>query len=118
MHELSICQATLKQILDIGQSYPNHVVSCITLKIGPLSGVEPFLLEQAFPLASINTIAENAELIIEHLPVKILCLQCDTESKTPPNRLLCQKCGAWQTKLISGDEMLLASLEFQELTIE
>ena len=116
MHELSICQATLGQIIQISQKYPNHTVSSITLQIGPLSGVEPLLLEQAFPLVSVNTIAENAKLIIEHLPVKIICLQCNTESETPPNRLLCKQCGTWKTKLISGDEMLLASLEFQEST--
>ncbi|MDM8569602.1 hydrogenase maturation nickel metallochaperone HypA [Thiotrichales bacterium HSG1] len=113
MHELSICQATIEQIINIGRDYPNRIVSSITLQIGPLSGVEPLLLEQAFPLVSINTITENAKLIIESLPVKVRCLLCGNESEVAANRLLCQKCGAWQTKLISGDEMLLASLEFE-----
>jgi hydrogenase nickel incorporation protein HypA/HybF len=112
MHELSICQALLNQVLEVAQDYPKHQVESITLKIGPLSGVEPQLLEQAFPLASIDTIAQGATLIIEHLPVKVRCLQCGAESETAPNRLLCQSCGHWQTQLQSGDEMLLASIEF------
>jgi len=112
MHELSICQALLKQVLDIAIDYPDHKIESITLKIGLLSGVEPLLLEPAFPLASAGTLAEKAKLIIESLPVKIRCLQCGAESDPPPNRLLCQHCGHWQTQLLGGDEMLLASIEF------
>ncbi len=112
MHELSVCQAIVNQIIDIATDYPNHQVESITLKIGPLSGVEPLLLEQAFPFASAGTIADGAKLITEHLPVRVHCSQCGTESETPPNRLLCQNCGDWRTKLRSGDEMLLASVEF------
>jgi len=104
MHELSICQALLN---------PGHQVESITLKIGHLSGVEPKLLEPAFPLVSTGTLAETAKLMIESLPVKIRCLQCGAESAPPPNRLLCQHCGHWQTQLLSGDEMLLASIEFR-----
>ncbi len=112
MHELSVCQALLKQVLDIAQDYPGHQVETITLKIGPLSGVEPQLLEQAFPIASVGTLAEAAKLIIEQLPVTVRCLQCGAESEVLPNRLLCQHCGDWRTQLQSGDEMLLASIEF------
>ncbi len=112
MHELSICQATLKQVFDVAQEYHNHQIKSITLKIGPLSGVEPLLLEQAFSIASAGTIAENAQLNIEQLPVKVRCLQCGAETETSTNRLLCQHCGNWQTQLLSGDEMLLASIEF------
>jgi len=112
MHELSVCQAMLKQVLDIAQDYPDHQVKSITLKIGHLSGVEPLLLEQAFPFASVDTIAESAKLIIDNLPVKVRCLQCGAESETAPNQLLCQHCGDWRTQLQSGDEMVLASIEF------
>ncbi|MDM8561008.1 hydrogenase maturation nickel metallochaperone HypA [Candidatus Parabeggiatoa sp. HSG14] len=112
MHELSICQALLKQVSNIAQDYPEHKVESITLKIGPLSGVEPLLLEQAFPLAAAGSLVDGAKLIIENLPVKVCCLQCGAESKVLPNRLLCQHCGDWRTKLQSGDEMLLASIEF------
>ncbi len=112
MHELSICQSLIKQVLEIAQAYPGHRVESITLKIGPLSGVEPSLLKSAFPLVCPETCAEEAQLIIEDLPIKIRCLQCGTESETVANRLLCQYCGDWRTQLQSGDEMLLASIEF------
>ena len=76
-----------------------------------MSGIEPGLLAQAFPLARAGTVAEKAALIIESLPVRVRCQSCGAESETTPNRLLCGQCGDNQIQLLSGDEMLLASME-------
>jgi len=45
--------------------------------------------------------------------VRVHCNECGAETDAAPNRLLCGSCGAWQTRLISGDEMLLANLELR-----
>ena len=111
MHELSICLALMQQVERIGAEHGARGVASILLRVGPLSGVEPPLLERAFPLAATGTIAENAELLIEQTGVRVRCNQCGEESAAAPNRLLCGRCGDWRTRLVSGDEMLLASLE-------
>lgn len=112
MHELAICQSILSQVETLAQQHQAKQIVEITLKIGLLAGVESELLKQAFPLAAAGSCAENAELKIENIPVKVKCSQCNTESEVQPNRLLCQSCGDWRTKVISGDEMLLARIEF------
>jgi hydrogenase nickel incorporation protein HypA/HybF len=111
MHELAVSQQILIQVEQIAGERNARSVSAITLRIGPLSGIEPHLLEQAFPLAVAGSIAENAELIIETLPVRVRCNRCGAETEASVNRLLCGECGDYHTRLISGDEMLLASLE-------
>lgn len=111
MHELSVCQALLSQVEEIARSRAARAVSRITVHIGPLAGVEPALLQQAYPLARAGTRANEAELIIERLPVRVRCEQCGTESEVPANRLICKGCGDWRTQLIGGDELLLASVE-------
>lgn len=83
------------QINEIALQNRASAIESITLQIGPLSGVEAPLLKQAFPFAAAQTIAANVELIIEELPVVIQCNQC----------------GDYHTQLLSGDEMLLASVE-------
>jgi len=111
VHELSICQAMLQQVEAIAAQRQARGVTSITIRIGPLSGVEPDLLQHAFPMARAGTVAAEARLIVERLPIRVRCEQCDAETEATPNRLLCGACGDWHTRLVSGDEMLLASVE-------
>jgi len=116
MHELSVCRAMLNQATAIATQHQADAVDKITLRIGPLSGVEPRLLRDAFPIARIGTVAERAELIIEQPLARVRCLQCGAESDCAPNRLLCSACGDARTQLLSGDELLLVSMELTPAT--
>ena len=111
MHEFAVCQDMLHQIESIAAEQQAAAVDMVTVRIGPLSGIEAHLLTQAFPLAAAGTIAEKAELIVEALPIKVKCQSCGAETEAKPNRLVCGQCGDYHTQLLSGDEMLLASLE-------
>lgn len=115
MHELSVCIALMEQVERIAQEHRAGRVERIVLQLGPLSGVEAPLLEHAWPLAATGTLAAAAELVIETAPVKVKCTQCGAESEVVPNRLLCAACGDYRTRLVSGDEMLLANLELSQL---
>ncbi len=116
MHELSICQALIKQVAVIAKQHNADEVSRILVQIGPLAGVVPELLERAFFVANKNTIAEHSVLVIESLPIRVSCDQCGAQTDAQANRLLCGKCGDWHTKLLSGDELLLASVELTTST--
>ena len=111
MHELSICQSMLGQLEHLVQE--NHAlgVHAVRVQIGPLAGVEADLLAQAFPLAMAGSVAQDAELIVESLPIRVRCQQCGAVSEATASRLVCAQCGGWHTTLLSGDEMLLASVE-------
>lgn len=111
MHELSVCQALLDQVALIANQHRATNVANITVQIGPLSGVESGLLAQAFPLARAGTIAEAAQLAIEPTPVRVHCDTCGAETDAAVNRLLCGACGDYRTYLVSGDELLLVSVE-------
>jgi hydrogenase nickel incorporation protein HypA/HybF len=114
MHELSVCQALIGQVQDIARQHRATSVTVVNVRIGPLSGVEPDLLEQAFPLASAGTVAEASRLVIEKLPVRVRCETCGAETAAEANRLICGRCGDWHTRLLGGDEMLLASVELEK----
>jgi len=113
MHELAICRGLVNQVSAIAAEHNAQNVDKIFLKIGPLSGVEPDLLRSAFPIASAESIAAKATLIIQSLPVRVRCKICHTESEVLINRMLCGQCGDWQTELISGDELLLERVELE-----
>jgi hydrogenase nickel incorporation protein HypA/HybF len=111
MHELAICGSVLMQVLAVAASHDGAAVGRITLRIGPLAGVEPDLLSAAFPIVAAGTLCDGAILAIEGIDVQVRCRGCGAISVVRPNRLLCAGCGAWQVTLLGGDEMLLASVE-------
>ncbi|HTV52344.1 MAG TPA: hydrogenase maturation nickel metallochaperone HypA [Steroidobacteraceae bacterium] len=113
MHELSICQALLAQVAGVAREQQARRIIAITVRIGPLSGVEPALLESAYPLASAGTPAANAALIIERPGVRVRCRECGAECEVSASSLLCTACGGWRTELLSGDELLLARVELE-----
>ncbi len=113
MHELSVCQSLIHQVTTIAHEHRAQSVSRIKLMIGPLSGVEPQLLAQAFPIARAGTVADEADLVIESLAITVRCRDCGAETEAEPNRLICDHCGNWHTDVISGDELLLASVELK-----
>lgn len=114
MHELSLCIALMQQLERVAQEQQAGSVIRVVLRLGPLSGVEAPLLKHAWPLASVGTLAEAAELEIEATAVTVACTECHAVSEATPNRLLCAKCGDFRTRLVSGDELLLASVELSD----
>ena len=112
MHELSICQALIAKVEEIAAARSGQVRK-VRLGIGPLSGVEPQLLEDAYPLACAGTCAEGSELEIEPTNIRVRCHSCGAESVAAANRLVCGKCGDWRTELLSGDELLLLQIELE-----
>ena len=115
MHELSVCLSLLREVERIARENNAGRVTKIAVTVGPLSGVEPDLLQNAYPLAVAGTIAEDAEFQIEVSTIVVTCSQCGAESPARPNRLLCGACGDYRTNLVSGDEMILQSLELDDI---
>ena len=111
MHELSVAQALVEQVDAVIDRHGATQVSLVRLRIGPLAGVVPELLATAFPLAAAGSRMEHAELELVHAPIQVNCQTCGAETEAAMNRLLCGACGDWHTQVISGDELLLESVE-------
>lgn len=115
MHELAICQALMDRINSLAQRYDGVRLERVVLLVGPLSGAEPKLLRNAFPLAAAGSVAAEATLDIEFSPVQIRCRRCEITTTVPGPNLCCPGCGNWQTQLVGGDELVLQRLEFESM---
>lgn len=113
MHEFAVCQGLLSQVARIAAEQGSDKVERILLQVGGLSGVEPSLLERAFEVARIGTVAEQAALEIESGPVVVRCRECGGSSAVPPNRLLCGYCGDWKVSVTEGEELMLLSVDLE-----
>jgi len=110
VHELSLCDDLLSQVKTIAAQNNAQSVESITVQIGELSGVEPVLLESAFDLIKVGSIAEQAKLILQTSAVTVFCRECGAESEVPVNKLLCYVCQSNETDVVKGNELILASV--------
>ncbi len=109
MHEVSLMMSIMDIVLKTAEEEQAKSVSRISLEVGAKSGVVVDALEFAFDMVSRETIAENAVLDIEYVPLKGECLSCGClfESK---EFLICSKCGNF-ARAISGQELNIKSIE-------
>jgi hydrogenase nickel incorporation protein HypA/HybF len=113
MHELSVCLSLLQQLQGIAAEQRAQRITRIELGVGPLSGVEPELLRNAWPIAAAGTVAVDAELSIDETGIVVHCRSCNADTAARANRLVCGECGDFRTSLVSGDEMILKRVEFE-----
>ncbi len=113
MHELAVAQALVEQVEGVIRAHQAQRATLIRVRIGPLAGVVPDLLASAFPLAAAGHAMEHAALELVDAPITVRCQTCDAETEAAINRLVCGACGDWHTQIVSGDELLLESVELE-----
>lgn len=112
MHEASIALS----ILDIAEEHCRKAgystIQSIAVDIGSASGVLPDALAMAFDIVKTDTIARNASLIINEIPLGGRCMECSRDFTTEEAFLLkCPNCGGRDFKLTSGRELEVKGIE-------
>lgn len=117
MHEAGIMESALAIVGREAASHGASRVERVTLRVGAISGVEPEALRFAFEALSPGTVADGAELVIETVPARAHCAECDKEFTIESGWLFeCPECRAFSGDVRSGRELELARLEFSEST--
>ena len=111
MHELSIMQSALDQVLEKARQAGASRVHAIRLRIGVLSGVVPDALQFAFEALADGTPAQGAQLLIEDVPARFWCAACAREFAATRMFAECPDCHRPSMELRAGREMELTSLE-------
>lgn len=112
MHELSIAES----IVAVAERHAaGRPVVKIELRVGHLRQVVPSALELAFQLVSRGTLLDGAELAIEDVPARGRCRACGTETTMSGFPLACSACGGLDMEVLTGEELLVDSLELEEI---
>jgi len=114
MHEASIALS----IIDIVQAKCMEEgcssVGSIRLRIGRAAGILPEALVFAFDASKDTTVAKNAKLVIETVPVGGRCRDCRKEFEAPETAqyiLSCPYCGSTSYEITRGREMEILDME-------
>ncbi len=111
MHELSIALSLL-DLVEEEAGRRGVRVTAVHLRLGPLSGVVRDALVSAFELAREGTPQEQANLVIEEVPVVVSCPRCAAPKMLESAwELCCPTCGTPTPEILSGRELDLVALE-------
>lgn len=111
MHELSIAQSIIEVAVEEATRAGAQRIERVKLRVGALSGVVPEALEFAFTVAKQGTIAENAQLEVEYLPVVCRCPNCGVDFEAEGYICACPRCGRLVGEIRQGQELEIEYLE-------
>lgn len=97
--------------VDEGEKHGARKVNRIKIKVGELCGLLPECISYYFDIISRNTIAEDATLDIEKIPVKLKCCDCGGYTSADVRSFRCGICGSQNLKIVEGNEFYVDSLE-------
>lgn len=113
MHELAITEGIMQAAIPEAEKAGAKRILEIRLKIGELSGVFPEYIQEYFSIVSKGTIAEDAKLIINSIPISISCRSCGYNGVIERKKIRCPDCGGTDFKIVSGREYYVDSLEVE-----
>jgi hydrogenase nickel incorporation protein HypA/HybF len=111
MHEISIMQNTLDLALEKANASAARRIHCLRLRVGAMSGIVPEALQFAFEALRQGTLAAEARLDVETVPVCCWCAACQKEFRPKELFYDCPECGRPSTEVRAGLELELVSME-------
>ena len=114
MHELSIAMSIV-ELAEEEAARRGVQVTAVHLKLGALSGVVKQALLGSYEMASDDTPLKGSRLIIEEVPVAVLCSHCQAQRPISSIQLFCcAECGTPAFEIVQGKEIEVVALEIEE----
>ncbi len=112
MHEASIALSLLDIVTQKCREEGYNRVNSIRVRIGRASGVLPEALSFAFDALKIDTIAKDAELLIESVSLGGVCSDCGRSFEVDdPIVLNCPECLSPSFRIERGFEMEMLEMD-------
>ncbi|MAT03448.1 MAG: hydrogenase expression protein HupH [Acidimicrobiaceae bacterium] len=108
MHEFSLCRAIAATVESHADGRP---VSVVRITVGHFRQVVPDSMVHCWELQVHGTELDGSRLVIDEVPAVIECAGCGarTTLELPVHR--CGQCDSLSTRLISGEEFLIDSID-------
>jgi hydrogenase nickel incorporation protein HypA/HybF len=108
VHELSICTAIAKIAHQAAAGRP---VERVRVDIGHLRQVVPDTLRHSWEMVVFGTELDSVPLEVREVPAVIECRTCGARTELDVPILRCGQCGSTGIDVVSGDELLVTSLD-------
>jgi hydrogenase nickel incorporation protein HypA/HybF len=115
MHELSIAMSIVEMVQEESQQRGGAQITAVHLKLGTLSGVVKEALLSSYEMACEATALSGSRLVIEDVPVVVVCPMCQAQRPLSSLQLFCcAECGTPTAEIVQGKEIEVVALEIEE----
>jgi hydrogenase nickel incorporation protein HypA/HybF len=111
MHEIRIAEDLSEIVLEVAARENLSKVTKVHISFGQMIQIVPDIFNFAFREIVRETIATDAEIDIEILPLKMKCKNCNTELLINDNSFSCDICGSAELEITQGKELFIKSIE-------
>ena len=111
MHEASIIMGVLETVTQQCKRDGYKKINSIRLRIGKASSILPDALSFAFDAAKINSIAKDANLIIDTVPLGGTCNSCNHTFEVDNFVFNCPSCQSTDLDVSQGFDMEIVDME-------
>ena len=113
MHEMSIAQSLIDIINEEMVKNNASVLRTVRLNVGEMSAVVPDSLEFCFSILTAKTPLEGVRLIMDIVPLKGYCRECEDTFKIENYLFVCPSCGNGQVETIEGKDLSIVEMEVE-----
>ncbi len=114
MHEISLVCSMIRQVRQLATRHGGGLVSEVLLEVGPLSGVEPLLLQSAWQEQTAETELASTVLSINEVPLAVCCRACNGSFEPVNFDFRCPFCQSADTEVVRGEGLVLQSITLDQ----
>lgn len=114
MDEYELAHHFFNAVDRIAYHHRAHRIAQVKVAIGGRYVFDDERLQHAFRDITQGTVAENARLLVDILPVKHHCRQCGHDFTAVGGDCVCPRCGHAHTEEVGGQELRLLSVDIEE----
>jgi hydrogenase nickel incorporation protein HypA/HybF len=111
MHEIGIAEDLSLIVLDTAKKENLSKVTKVNISFGQLVQIVPDIFEFAFRETVRNSVAQDAVIDIEIIPVKVKCKNCGSDFQVTDFLFACNVCYSTDIEIIQGKELFITSIE-------
>ena len=113
MHEMSIAQSLIHILQEEMEKHGAKSLRSVRLSVGELTAIVPESLSFCFEIIVQGTPLEGARLLMDRIPLRGYCLQCDETFDIKDFVFVCPTCGDTAIETIEGQELSIVEMEVE-----
>ena len=112
MHEFSIVENIVRTADSFAKEHDIKHVSCLTVKIGVLTGVITEYVNMYYADLTPGTSLEGSELKVEEVAAEAFCKSCGEVFDPTKSEQKCPTCGKLNYEILHGEELTVKDLGY------